>query len=72
MVGANGGLRRARSAGSRSSATAARRARACHCRPRDTPIWKLEAALKCGSSRKGRYAPPVHMIKLTETQEITR
>jgi hypothetical protein len=36
-------------------------------RPRDTPIWKLEAALKCRSCRKGRYAPPVHMIKLTET-----
>ena len=34
-------------------------------RPRDTPIWKLEAALKCRSCRKGRYAPPVHMIKLT-------
>jgi hypothetical protein len=27
-------------------------------RPRDTPIWKLEAALKCRSCRKGRYAPP--------------
>jgi len=40
-------------------------------RPRDTPIWKLEAALKCRSCRKGRYAPPVHMIKLTTTQEIT-
>jgi hypothetical protein len=40
-------------------------------RPRDTPIWKIEAALKCRSCRKGRYAPPVHMIKLTETQEIT-
>ena len=40
-------------------------------RPRDTPIWKLEAALKCRSCRKGRYAPPVHMIKLTETHEIT-
>jgi len=40
-------------------------------RPRDTPIWKLEAALKCRSCRKDRYAPPVHMIKLTETQEIT-
>jgi hypothetical protein len=39
-------------------------------RPRDTPIWKLEAALKCRSCRKGRYAPPVHMIKLTETREI--
>jgi hypothetical protein len=40
-------------------------------RPRDTPIWKLEAAPKCRSCKKGRYAPPVHMIKLTETQEIT-
>ena len=40
-------------------------------RPRDTPIWKLEASLKCRSCRKGRYAPPVHMIKLTETREIT-
>ena len=40
-------------------------------RTRDTPIWKLEAALKCRSCRKGRYAPPVHMIKLTATQEIT-
>jgi hypothetical protein len=40
-------------------------------RPRDTPIWKLEAALKCRSCRKGRYAPPVHMIKLTATREIT-
>ena len=40
-------------------------------RPRDTPIWKLEAALKCRSCRNGRYAPPVHMIKLTERQEIT-
>jgi hypothetical protein len=37
-------------------------------RPQDTPIWKLEAALKCRSCRKGRYAPPVHMIKLTETR----
>jgi hypothetical protein len=40
-------------------------------RPRDTPIWKLEAALKCRSCKKGRYAPPVHMIKLTEEREIT-
>jgi hypothetical protein len=39
-------------------------------RPRDTPIWKLEAALKCRSCKKDRYAPPVHMIKLTATQEI--
>jgi hypothetical protein len=41
-------------------------------RPRDTPIWKLEAALKCRSCKKGRYAPPVHMIKLTATQETRR
>jgi hypothetical protein len=34
-------------------------------------LWKLEAALKCRSCKKGRYAPPVHMIKLTETLEIT-
>jgi hypothetical protein len=40
-------------------------------RPRHTPIWKLEAALKCRSCKKGRYAPPVHMIKLTVEREIT-
>jgi hypothetical protein len=40
-------------------------------RPRDTPIWKLEASLKCRSCRKGRHAPPVRMIKLTEDREIT-
>jgi hypothetical protein len=39
--------------------------------PRDIPIWKLEAALKCRSCKKGRYAPPVHMIKLTRQREIT-
>jgi hypothetical protein len=31
-------------------------------RPSDTPIWKLEASLKCRSCRKGRHAPPVRMI----------
>jgi hypothetical protein len=40
-------------------------------RPRDTPLWKLEASLKCRACRKGRNAPPVHMIKLTEKREIT-
>jgi hypothetical protein len=40
-------------------------------RPRDTPIWKLEAALKHRSCKKGRYASPVHMIKLTQEREIT-
>jgi hypothetical protein len=39
-------------------------------RPRDTPIWKLEAALKCRSCKQGRHAPPLHMIKLTATREI--
>jgi hypothetical protein len=39
-------------------------------RPRHTPIWKLEAALKCRSYKKGRYAPPVHLIKLTMEREI--
>jgi hypothetical protein len=35
-------------------------------RPRDTPIWKLEAALKCRSCKTPRYAPPVHLIRLKE------
>jgi hypothetical protein len=39
-------------------------------RPRDTPIWKLEAALKCRSCRTPRYSPRVHMIKLTMQREI--
>jgi hypothetical protein len=39
--------------------------------PHDTPIWKLEAALKCRSCKKAQYAPPVHMIKLTTVREIT-
>jgi hypothetical protein len=39
-------------------------------RPRDTPIWKLEAALKCRSCRTPRQSPPVHMIKLTMEREI--
>jgi hypothetical protein len=40
-------------------------------RPRDPPLRELEASLKCRSCRKGRTAPPVHMIKLTATREIT-
>jgi hypothetical protein len=39
-------------------------------RPRDTPIWKLEAALKCRSCRTPRYSPPVHMIRLTKERMI--
>src|ERR1043166_3668487 len=40
-------------------------------RPRNTPIWKLEAALKCRSCRTPRYSPPVRMIKVTEQRELT-
>ena len=40
-------------------------------RPRNTPIWKLEAALKCRSCRTPRYSPSVRMIKLTEQREFT-
>jgi hypothetical protein len=39
-------------------------------RPRDTPIWKLEAALKCRSCARPRYAPPVHLIRLTTDRKI--
>jgi hypothetical protein len=39
-------------------------------RPRNTPIWKLEAALKCRSCRTPQHSPPVHMIKLTQQREI--
>lgn len=38
-------------------------------RPRNTPIWKLEAALKCRSCRTPRYSPSVHMIRLTEERQ---
>jgi len=40
-------------------------------RPRDTPLWKLEAALKCRSCRTPRYSPPVRMIKLTQQRELS-
>jgi hypothetical protein len=39
-------------------------------RPRNTPIWKLEPPPKCRSCRTPRYAPPVHVTRLTETREI--
>jgi hypothetical protein len=41
-------------------------------RPRNTPIWKLEAALECRSCRTPRYSPPVRMIKLTKQREVDR
>jgi hypothetical protein len=31
----------------------------------------LEASLKCRSCRKGHWAPPVRMLKLTEARSIT-
>jgi hypothetical protein len=40
-------------------------------RPRNTPIWKLEGSFRCGSCGTPRYKPRVHMIKLTETRQIT-
>ncbi len=40
-------------------------------RPSDTPIWKLEASFGCRNCRRAiRYKPRVHLIKLTETQEV--
>jgi hypothetical protein len=41
------------------------------CPERDTPIWKLEAALKCRSCKTPRYAPPVHLIRLTKERKIS-
>jgi hypothetical protein len=34
-------------------------------------MFVANAALKCRSCRKGRFATPVHMIKLTAEREIT-
>ena len=39
-------------------------------RSRRQPFLNASMAGSDGLSRKGRYAPPVHMIRLTETQEI--
>jgi hypothetical protein len=39
-------------------------------RPGDTPIWKLEESFRCWSCGKRSYRPPVHMIRLTQEQEI--
>lgn len=39
-------------------------------RPDDTPIWQLEASLKCRSCRKGRCALPVRVVRLTEQCEV--
>ena len=42
-------------------------------RPRDTPIWKLEASLKCRSCRKGRSAPrsqPLNRLMRTTPRRL--
>jgi hypothetical protein len=39
-------------------------------RPRQTPIWKLEASLKCRSCRKGKWALAARLIRLTATREV--
>ena len=39
--------------------------------PRNTPIWKLEGSFRCRACGTPRYKPRVHMIKLTETRQIT-
>jgi hypothetical protein len=63
----------AATAGSRSDAIGCKTVASipldCVRRPKDTAIWKLEASLKCRSCRKGRYAPLVHMIRLTEERQ---
>src|ERR1700688_1450650 len=33
--------------------------------------WSRHSGAEMPGGKKGRYAPPVHMIKLTETREIT-
>jgi len=40
-------------------------------RTHDTPLWKLEASLKCRACSTGHHTPTVHMIKLTGRREIT-
>jgi hypothetical protein len=39
-------------------------------RPRDTPIWKLEASLKCRACRTPSYAPRVQLIRLARERKI--
>ena len=60
------------SVASKLSAIAVRPAQACARRfPSTARHADLEATLKCRSCMKGCYEPLVHMIKLTETLEIT-
>ncbi|RED36205.1 hypothetical protein BJ123_108141 [Rhodopseudomonas thermotolerans] len=39
-------------------------------RPQDTPVWKLEASLRCRSCATRRYRPPVRLVKLTQAREV--
>ena len=39
-------------------------------RPRGTPIWKLEASLKCRACRTPRYAPQVQLVRLAKEPKI--
>ena len=39
-------------------------------RRRETPIWKLEASLKCRSCRRCHWAPPARLTRLTEQREV--
>lgn len=40
-------------------------------RPHYTPIWKLEASLRCRSCSTPRYRPPVRLVRLTSEREIS-
>lgn len=40
-------------------------------RPRETPVWKLEASLRCRSCATPRRRAPARMVKLTEQREIS-
>ena len=39
-------------------------------RSRGTPIWKLEASLKCRACRTPRYAPQVQLVRLAKEPKI--
>jgi hypothetical protein len=39
-------------------------------RSRDTPVWKLEAALKCRSCRTPRYSPPVERALRSQQKSL--
>lgn len=41
-------------------------------RPRDTPVWKLEASFRCEQCGNIRYRPPVRLIRLTQERSVSR